>query len=93
MNILGDGIIVGDPVHKGSDYRVQYANTPVFAPEIIPPGRAAHVGNGVFRYVCAGGCGLFAERWGGWGWCPEMAEHEHKDHGLDVPGYNVAMLP
>lgn len=43
MNILGDGIIVGEPTHKGRDFRVQFAKTPVFAPEIIPPGRGVPV--------------------------------------------------
>lgn len=93
MNILGDNVIQGNPVHKGKDCRVTYANTPVFPPDIIPPGRSAHIGNGVFRSMCAGGCGAYADNWGGGYWIPELRHHEHSAHDLDVVGVNVAMLP
>ena len=92
-NIHGENVIQGSPVHKSTDYRIRFAKTPVFTPEMIPAGRAAHIGNGVFRRYCAGDCGTFSDRWGGSGWDYELAKHEHETHGLDVVGYNVAMLP
>jgi len=93
FNILGGETIQGNPVHKNRDYRAMYKNTPVFKPEIIPNGRSAHIGNGVFRSICAGGCGAYADTWGGGYWIPELRYHEHNEHGLDVVGVNIGMLP
>lgn len=92
-NIHGDNVITGKQVHKGKDVRVTYANTPVFDPDTIPPGRSAHIGGGVFRTVCAGDCGAYVDNYGGGYWLPELRHHEHRAHGLDVVGVNVSMLP
>lgn len=92
-NILGDNTIQGKPTHKGKDARITYAKTPVFDPESIPAGKTMHIGNGIFRTVCAGGCGAYADTWGPVTWIPELRHHEHYEHGLDIPGVNVALLP
>lgn len=92
-NILGEGKISGNPVHKGRDYREIYANTPVFDSQSVPAGRTLHIGNGVFRSMCSGGCGAYADTWSGVYWVPTLRHHEHDEHGLDVVGVNVAMLP
>lgn len=93
-NIYGEGVIIGAPVHKGTDKRTKYARTPVFDPSEIPAGRQAHIGGGVFRRKCADPeCGVYADTWGGVWWVPKLAHHEHQDHGLDVVGVNVAVLP
>lgn len=92
-NLHGNNVITGKQVHKGKDVRVTYALTPVFDHASIPAGRSAHIGQGVFRSVCAGGCGAYVDNYGAAYWIPELRRHEHYDHGLDVVGVNVAMLP
>lgn len=94
MTNLAPGEILGAPVYKGRDVRLQYALTPAFDPATIPAGRAAHVGGGVWRKVCASpGCGAYVETWGmPWLVVQPIASHE-RAHGLDVIGVNVAVLP
>lgn len=96
VNILGEGFIAGARYVKDIDAFIakneaRYINTPVFAQEIIPQGRYAHIGDGVFFRRCSA-CDDFILTYGTVSYIREFAEHE-ASHGLDVPGYNVPLLP
>lgn len=93
QNILGTNAIQGSPTYKGRDFRTFYANTPVFDSTTIPAGQTYHIGNGVFRSMCAGDCGTYADVWGGGYWTPELRNHEHTVHGLNVAGVNIPLIP
>lgn len=90
MNLNGENVIEGHPVHKSRDCRDTYASTPVFDAESVPPGRKVHIGGGVWRTTCRA-CPAYVDSWGAQGWIPILAHHE-REHGLDVVGINVAVL-
>lgn len=96
VNIIGEGSIAGARYVKDVDAFVaknkeRYAETPVFPADIIPQGRYAHIGEGVFLRRCSA-CDDFILTYGTVAYIREFAEHE-AGHGLDVVGYNVPMLP
>lgn len=89
-----DGRIAGAE-YAGPAYidevKSRYARTPVIAEELIHRGEYMHTGDGIWLHRCAG-CNNFARTYGTVGYLREFAEHE-ASHGIDVPGYNVALLP
>lgn len=92
VNLNGEGVIAGQQEYKGRHVADRYFRTPVFDPAVIPAGRQAHIGEGVWRTVCAEpGCGVFVDNYGAIGYAYELAKHEAA-HGRQVPGYNVALL-
>lgn len=97
VNIAGDGVTLGAEYvrdRKAFIYknRMHYANTPVTPPDNVPRGQYRHIGGGLWLKRCRE-CDDYIVSYGAVQYYREFAEHEHKTHGLDVVGYNVAMLP
>lgn len=77
-------------------YPDRHLNIPRFSypAEIIPAGRAAHIGGGIWLKRCAAPwCNLAWTRQGGF----NAYEHEHTaheiTHNIPVAGRNVGLLP
>lgn len=67
-----------------------YAATPAWRD--IPPGRSAHVGGGLWRTVCSS-CPYSLEHWGAMPQYATTGPHEVSEHGAQVAGINVGILP
>jgi len=95
QNIAGENVILGADYARDREAFIaemaeRYALTPVFDPAVIPAGRAAHIGNGVFYRHCSG-CEDFALTYGT-PFIMAIAQHEASHGGL-VAGYNSPLLP
>lgn len=91
---LFDGRIAGAE-YAGPSYinevKDRYARTPTIEDDLVHRGEYMHTGDGIWLHRCAG-CNNFIRTYGIVGYLREFAEHE-ASHGLDVPGYNEALLP
>lgn len=63
---------------------------PSYEADIVPNGRAAHVGGGVWLARCLE-CDDYTLTWGHLGWNYDLAMHT-RAHGVDVVGVNVGMM-
>lgn len=93
-NLRGDGVISGAE-YAGQkvidDALTLYAKTPVLAEELVHRGEYRHIGDGVWMKRCRE-CRAYIKTYGTIMHNHDFAEHE-AGHGLEVPGYNVALLP
>lgn len=94
-NIAGQGVILGAQYVRDFDAFVtknaaQYSRTPTFPIDEIPRGSRRHLGGGIWLARCRE-CDNYVLTYGT-AWCYEFGKHE-RDHGLDVVGINVAILP
>jgi hypothetical protein len=94
VNVFGEGVIAGlDHVKDRDAYIVEmedrFAATPVFPQDIIPRGRQAHIGDGVWLKRCQA-CDDFMLTYGT-AFIMKFALHE-REHGVDVVGVNVPLL-
>lgn len=67
----------------------RYADTPTWEPR---RGMSVHIGGGVFVTVCAE-CDRAVRHIGAVPRYATVGQHEVTDHGMQVPGINVGMLP
>jgi len=68
----------------------RYAETPVFDPDVVPRGRYAHIGGGIWLRRCRE-CDDYVRSYGSVAYLYPFARHE-ASHGVDVAGYNTPML-
>jgi len=72
------------------------ANRPSCSPELIPAGRCAHIGDGVWMHRCPEPeCDAFTLSWGALPAYPYqtgVGHHAVAEHGAQVAGINVGIL-
>lgn len=88
-NVVPD-TIVNNRVHKGIDKAITHLRTPTIEADDVPRGAYMHLGGGLWLKRCRS-CDDYMLSYGTVGYWLPFAEHEYA-HGLDVVGYNVAML-